>query len=117
MTTRRAPLAHLVDDDAGHFPYKHDAALDVVRDDAPAGPDGPDDDRVRGGDFLSEDIVNATADYVEAQAAYYTSGDAESLSAMQEAALRLVEARIAHREGRPEGLAVTATRAPRSNRG
>jgi hypothetical protein len=113
MTTREAPLAHLVDDDAGHFPYKHDAVLAAVRDDAPAGPDGPDDDRVRAGDFMNEDVANASAEYVEAQAAYYTSGDADSLHAAQ----RLVDARRAHREGRPDGFALTATRAPRSNRG
>lgn len=114
MTTRKAPLAHLVEDEASHFPYKLDTALAVVAEDAPAGPGGPDDDRARTGDFLDEAIARASRDYIEAQAAHFTTGDADTFDAMQAAAERLVEARRVHRVGRGDGPTVTAIRAPRA---
>lgn len=116
MPAHKSPLAALVDDDNSHFPYKLDDALAAVTADAPAGPGGPDDDRVRTGDFLNAEIAEASAAYVAAQSAYFTGGTVEAFGAMQEAANALVRARQAHREGRGEGMTVTAVRAPRAGR-
>lgn len=115
MAARKAPMAEHIDDPSGHFPYKIDRALRAVREDAPAGPDGPDDDRVRTGDFLDEAIAQATNEYVQAQAEHFRTDTAETLEVMQAAAERLVEARRAHRDGRGDAPTVTAVRAPRAN--
>lgn len=103
-------------DPADHFPYRVDDALAVAVDAPPMGPNGPDDASVTGQDFLSEDIVQASAAYVDAQAAYIADVTDPGLKAdYQHAAGLLVAARAAHRSRRT-GQVVTAfpARAPRA---
>lgn len=57
-----------LNDPAEHFPYKLAAARQVCEENPPAGRLGPDDDSLRVEDFISENIIYATADYVDAQA-------------------------------------------------
>jgi hypothetical protein len=102
-----------LDDPAGHFPYKAEVAYALVEENPPAGPDGPDDDRVRVEDFLSADIVDATDVYVQAQADYLRDPGDGTRELLDQAAQELVEARQAHRASRPAGPTVVGIRASR----
>ena len=110
MARSRALLAGARLADVGeHFPYKHAEVTALIEENPPAGPMGPDDARVRVRDFTSQQIADATRDYVDAQAAYL-AGPAEDTKAAYEVARDiLTEARRRHRKGR-DGFAITAFR-------
>lgn len=110
MSRSRALLAGARLADPGeHFPYKHAEISTLIEENPPAGPMGEDDARVRVRDFTSQQIADATRDYVDAQAAYL-AGPAEDTKAAYEVARDLlVEARRRHRKGR-DGFAITAFR-------
>jgi hypothetical protein len=96
-----------------HFPYKHDDVTSLVAENPPMGPTGPDDDRVRAEDFISQDIADATGVYIEAQAAYLGDPGDATREAYKAAADVLVAARQAHRANR-DGLTVVGVRARRA---
>jgi hypothetical protein len=87
------------------------AAIDANH---PAGPDGPGDGRARVEDFISRDIADRTADYIDAQAAYLTDPGDATRAMYRDAADRLEDARAAHRRNRI-GVTVTALRALRAD--
>jgi hypothetical protein len=93
---RQALQAARLDDPDDHFPYKLDEglALDL---DAPAGPNGPDDDSLTVRDFITHDLVRATAKYVEAQATYLADPGDGTKGAYEAARDELVAARQDHR--------------------
>lgn len=112
MASRKDPPE--LADPAGHFPYKQAAALALVEENPPAGPDGPDDDRVRVEDFLTTDLIEATDAYVSAQEDYYRDPGEGTLDLMNQAAADLVAARQKHRANRPAGPTVVGIRARRT---
>jgi hypothetical protein len=97
-----------------HFPYKLDEVKALLEANPPLGPDGPDDDRVRAEDYLSADIADASAAYVEAQAAFLTDPGDGTKAAYQGARDKLQAARAAHRANRPAGPVVIGIRARRA---
>lgn len=97
-----------------HFPYKHEEVLNLVADNPPMGPDGPDDDRVRAEDFTSERIADAAKDYIEAQVAYVDDPGDATREAYEQAKRELVAARQEHRASRPAGPTVIGIRARRA---
>lgn len=101
--------ARLADPDE-HFPYKHEAVLALLEENPPAGPEGPDDDRVRVSDMISEAIADGSRDYVEAQAAYLADPNEETRATYEVARDVLVEARKRHRANRGDGMAVIGFR-------
>jgi hypothetical protein len=103
-----------LNDPADHFPYKAAEAKALLDENPPLGPDGPDDDRVRAEDYLSADIVEASAAYVEAQAAYLSDPGDGTKAAYQGARDKLQAARAAHRANRPAGPVVIGIRARRA---
>lgn len=108
MTRTRALLAGARLTDPGeHFPYKHDVVTALIAENPPAGPMGEDDARVRVRDFTSQQIADATRDYVDAQAGYLARPGEDTKAAYEVARDILVEARRRHRQGR-DGFAVTA---------
>lgn len=100
-------------DPGEHFPYKHAEVSALVADNPPAGPDGPDDDRVRVEDYMTQEIADATRDYVDAQAAYLAEPGDATLPAYDTAREDLVAARQAHRANRvaPTVVGIRARRA------
>lgn len=112
LAEARALVNHARLDDPGeHFPYKHEAVSALIAENPPAGPQGPDDDRVVVRDMISQPIADASRNYIEAQAAYLASpGDGTEI-AYKAAAEDLVAARQAHRANRPaDGMAVIGFR-------
>lgn len=102
-----------LNDPGEHFPYKHAEVSALIAENPAYGPEGPDDDRVRVEDFITQDIADATQLYIDAQADYLEHpGDgtkAEYVSAKD----RLVAARQAHRSNRTAPV-IVGIRAPRS---
>jgi hypothetical protein len=96
-------------DPGEHYPYKHADITELIEANPPAGPNGPDDDRVRITDLTSTAIADASRDYVEAQAAYLTDPGEDTKAAYDVAKSLLVEARQRHRRER-DGFAVIAFR-------
>lgn len=84
-----------------HFPYKHDEVSRLIAENPPAGPEGPDDDRVRVEDFITQDIADATRDYIDAQAAYLEDPGDATRADYHRARDELTAARQAHRVNRP----------------
>jgi len=103
-----------LNDPNDHFPYKHEEAAALVADNPPMGPDGPEDDAVRAEDFLSSEIVDATAAYVAAQADYLNDPGDGTQALVDQTAAELVAARQAHRVNRPAGPVVVGIRARRA---
>lgn len=101
-------------DPGEHYPYKHDHVSALIAENPPAGPDGPDDDRVRVEDYISQPIADATRDYIDAQAAYLTDPGDATRAAYEQAKADLQAARAAHRENRPAGPVVVGVRARRA---
>lgn len=85
-----------------HFPYKHAAVTGLVEENPPAGPNGPDDDTVRVEDFMSQEIADATRDYVEAQEAFLRDPGDGTRAAYDATRDALVAARRAHRVNRTD---------------
>lgn len=90
-----------INDPNGHYPYKITAVLDLIEQNPPAGPSGPDDDRARLRDFTSPAIARTSAAYVDAQARYVQDpANAEFKSIYQTARDELIAARQRHRANR-----------------
>jgi hypothetical protein len=85
-------------DPAEHFPYKEAAARQALSANAPAGRLGPDDDGLLVEDYISEDIIDATNEYVRVQAAML-AGEVgrDEYEAAKDV---LVQARLEHRRFR-----------------
>lgn len=100
-------------DPGEHFPYRHDAVSAVVAGNPPMGPDGPDDDRVRAEDYMSQDIADASAAYIAAQQAYLADPGDSTRAEYVEMRRVLQEARVRHREHRvsPVVVGIRARRA------
>jgi hypothetical protein len=101
-----------------HFPYKADVVADLIEVNAPMGPGGPDDDRVKAEDVMSRRIAEASEAYIAAQAAHLDTPTDGSRSAYEAAKDDLVAARKTHRrnrvdaEGKPVGAVIGNTTAP-----
>lgn len=99
-----------VADPDGHYPYKLDHVLNLIDQNAPAGPEGPDDDRANLRDFISPAIAQASAAYIEAQARHIGDpNNVEFKSIYETQKAELVEARRRHRANRVSST-VTAVR-------
>lgn len=83
-----------------HFPYKRDAVEQALAENAPAGPDGPDDDSRRVADFVSVPLIDATAAYVAAQEKHLTEPSADNAREYKATAENLRAARQFHRRNR-----------------
>lgn len=94
-----------------HYPYKHAEVTALVAADPPAGPSGPDDDRARVSDFMSQEIADASDGYIAAQAAYLRDPGDATREAYEQAKRLLVAARAAHRANRGAGPTIVANRA------
>lgn len=95
-------------DPGEHFPYKADAARQALET-----PPDPDTSNHPEHWYISTAIIDASAVYVEAQAAWLKAGsssdrDDDTRRAYDDAAARLVEARRVHRRGRPVAPVVVA---------
>lgn len=103
-----------LNDPGEHFPYKHDVVIALLEDNPPMGPGVPDgvdgtDDRSReAADYMSRDIADASADYIDAQAAYLADPSASNKAAYEAARDQLQAARLDHRQGRGAGFTVGA---------
>lgn len=97
-----------------HYPYKHEHVRELIAENPPAGPDGPDDDRVRVEDYISPEIADATRDYIDAQAAYLEDPGDATRAEYEQAKQGLQAARQAHRANRTAGPTVVGIRARRS---
>lgn len=106
--SRRARL----NDPGEHFPYKEEAARAALAENAPAGPEGPDDDRATVADYISEDIITASKALVDAQSQWLASPTEESQRILSAAEAELVQARRAHRTNRGSVPNVVAVRSP-----
>lgn len=93
-------------DPENHFPYRLNDVRSMLEENPAMGPAGPDDDRVRAEDFISPEIADASAAYIDAQKAYLEKPDVESKAAYDQAGQDLVSARQAHRVNREGGQAV-----------
>lgn len=97
-----------------HFPYKLDAVTALLDEDPPMGPGTPEGadgaaDRSREvADYMSRGIAEASADYIEAQAAWLTDPSNETRAAYETARDRLLAARLDHRHGRGAGFTIGA---------
>jgi len=104
-------------DPGEHFPYKIAVATQLLEDNPPMGPDGPDDDSVQAEDFMSQRIADASAAYIAAQAAFLKDPTAANTEAYRAATDDLVAARRTHRrsrvdaDGKPVAAFVGITRA------
>ena len=101
-------------DDGEHFPYRHDAVTALVAENPPAGPDGPDDDRVRLEDFMSQEIADASQRYIEAQQAYLADPGDGTRAGYESAKSALAAARQAHRVNRGDQMNIVGIRARRA---
>jgi hypothetical protein len=98
--------ARLADPDE-HYPYKADAVAQLLEENPAAGPAGPDDDSKRATDFMSTRVADASAAYIEAQAAYLRDPGDATLADYQEATDDLVAARRVHRRRRGGAMFVS----------
>ncbi len=98
-------------DEGEHFPYKHDDVTALVEENPPMGPDGPDDDRLRAEDFMSQDIADASAAYIEAQRVYLEDPGDGTKAAYDAAKRVLADARAAHRVNRGDQMNIVGIRA------
>jgi hypothetical protein len=97
-----------------HFPYKIDEVLDLIDTDPPMGPgipgqvNGADDTSRTVADYMTPGIAQASAEYVDAQAAYLESPSDTTRQAYDAARDRLVAARLDHRSNRDAGFTIGA---------
>lgn len=101
-------------DDGEHFPYKHDDVTALVAENSPMGPEGPDDDRLRAEDYMSQEIADASAAYVQAQRVYLENPGDGTKAEYEAAKLSLADARKAHRANRGNQLNVVGIRSRRA---
>lgn len=109
MPTNKAASARLADPDE-HYPYRHDHVSALIAENGPAGPEGPDDDRATVGDFINQDIADASKTYIEAQAEYLKAPTDVTDGIYRQATEALVAARQRHRRLRVNGTNVVAVR-------
>lgn len=88
-----------IGDPDGHYPYKYDEAMELDLD-APAGNAGPGDRSKVLGDYISPEIIEATAAYVSAQEAYVLDPGDGTRAAYEGTRDELIAARQTHRQGR-----------------
>jgi hypothetical protein len=97
-----------------HFPYKHDAVIDLMDSDPPMGPgvpdgvDGTEDTSRAVADYTSQGIADASGAYIEAQAAYLRDPGEDTRAGYEAARDALVAARLDHRINRGNGFTVGA---------
>jgi hypothetical protein len=115
MAQARAVLNRTrLDDPDEHFPYKRDAVRQLLDEDPPMGPgvpggqDGTQDRSRTVSDYITPDIADATADYIDAQAAYLADVSDENRQAYDAARDRLQAARLDHRQNRGQGFTIGA---------
>ena len=114
----RAMLAQARLADPGeHYPYKASDVAALLKSNPPMGPDGAKDGAARAEDFMSQRIAEASAAYIEAQAAVVANPTPATRSAYEAAKDDLVAARRTHRRARvdADGNAVGAVVASTSN--
>lgn len=85
-----------------HFPYKHAEVTDLVAENPPMGPNGPDDTSFLAEDFMTQEIADASKVYIEAQAAYLKDPGDATRGEYEAAKADLVFARQAHRVNRAQ---------------
>jgi len=93
-------------DPGEHYPYRHVDVSALIEENPPAGPNGPDDDRVRVRDLTSPAIADASRDYIDAQAGYLRDPGEETRAAYEVARDVLVEARRRHRAERASAAVI-----------
>jgi hypothetical protein len=96
-----------------HFPYRHAEVRELVAENPPAGPNGPDDARVRVEDFMTGDIADASRDYIGAQEAYLRDPGNATRAEYERCKELLIAARQEHRANRG-GVTVVGIRARRA---
>lgn len=109
-----AEAARRLADPAEHFPYKHQAVLELVGENPPMGPSGPGDDQARAEDFMSRGIADASRNMIDAQAALLADPTEGNRGSYEQAKVALVAARQAHRANRPAAGNVVGIRARRA---
>jgi hypothetical protein len=106
--------ARLADPDE-HYPYKAADVDALLADNPPMGPGGQKDSTARAEDFMSQRIADASAAYIEAQAAVVADPSRANRTAYEAAKDDLAAARRTHRRGRvdangaPVGAVVAST--------
>jgi hypothetical protein len=114
VESRQALAAARLADPGEHFPYKRDAVQAVLDEDRPMGPGSPGqldgaEDRSRNvGDYITEEIADASEAYVAAQAALLADPSEENKQAYDAATDRLQAARLDHRARRGETYTIGA---------
>jgi hypothetical protein len=86
-------------DPGEHFPYKHKHISGLIAQDPPAGPRGPDDRTLSLTDYIDQDVADAAAEYIAAQAAYLAKPTAANRRRYHITRDLLIMARRAHRRG------------------
>lgn len=111
----RALLAQArLNDPAEHFPYKHDTVIALLDENPAMGPgvpgqtDGADDTSRTAEDYTSRGIADASAAYIDAQAAFLADPSDGNRQAYESARDELVAARLDHRTNRGQGFTVGA---------
>jgi hypothetical protein len=115
VEANRAALAQArLSDPDEHFPYRHDAVVDLIAADPPMGPglpggtDGTDDTSRTVHDYITRAIADASRDYIAAQAAWLADATGGNWAAYEAARDRLVAARLDHRQARGEEFTIGA---------
>lgn len=112
-TARERAQARL-DDPNEHFPYKHKVVSALLTKDVPMGPgipgqqEGAGDDSRTVADYMTQQIADASRDYIAAQAAWLKDPSDETTAAYEAARDRLQVARLDHRQGRESGFTIGA---------
>lgn len=101
--------ARLSDPDE-HFPYRYAEVTDLVAENPPMGPNGPDDTSFLAEDFMTQEIADASKDYIAAQAAYLKNPGDATREEYEAAKADLVFARQSHRVNRGQPGAVQRAR-------
>lgn len=114
QSARAVAQARLSDPDE-HFPYRHAAVIELLDQSAsmgpgiPGGADGTSDTSRTIDDYMTRAIAAASAEFVDAQAAWLGDPtDPETLAAYRHAQDELQAARLDHRRNRESGFTVGA---------
>jgi hypothetical protein len=104
---------HLNDPDE-HFPYRHSEVAELVEANPPMGPNGEDDDSFRVEDYMSQEIADASRDYIDAQQDYLRDPGDATRAEYDRTRDALLAARRAHRARRRGVYVGGVMRAPRA---
>lgn len=101
---QKVAAARLADPEE-HFPYKQAEVAKLLKANPAMGPDGPGDTTVQAEDFLTTRIAEATAAYIDAQAAFLADPSPANRSGYDARRDDLIAARRTHRRTRvdPDG--------------